>query len=91
MRRRLRQSIPPSAVCRLPSAVCRPPSAVCRLHGAAWEVSSATLRVAGKDVALQFADALTRLRTMVVPGANQGTVQPVTKPAAKSPAQGAIP
>lgn len=57
----------------------------------AWEVSEATLRVAWKDVALQFADSLTRLRTPVVPGANQRTVRPVKKPAAKAPAQGAIP
>lgn len=57
----------------------------------AWEVSEATLRVAWKDVALQFADSLTRLRTPVVPGANKRTVRPVKKPAAKSPAQGAIP
>lgn len=53
--------------------------------------SEATLRVAWKDVALQFADSLTRLRTPVVPGANTRTVRPVKKPAAKSPAQGAIP
>lgn len=57
----------------------------------AWEVSEATLRVAWKDVALQFADSLTRLRTPVVPGANQRMVRPVKKPAAQSPAQGAIP
>ncbi len=58
---------------------------------AAWEVSESTLRVAWKDVALQFADSLTRLRTPVQPGANKRTVRPVRKPAAKSPAQGAIP
>lgn len=57
----------------------------------AWEVSEATLRVAWKDVALQFADSLTRLRTPVPLGANKRTVRPVKKPAAKSPAQGAIP
>lgn len=57
----------------------------------AWEVSEASLRVAWKDVAMQFADSLTRLRTPVVPGANKRTVRPVQKPAAKSPAQGAIP
>jgi hypothetical protein len=57
----------------------------------AWEASEATLRVAWKDVALQFADSLTRLRTPVQPGANKRTVRPVRKPAAKSPAQGAIP
>ena len=57
----------------------------------AWEASEATLRVAWKDVALQFADSLTRLRTPVVPGANKRTVRPVKKPVAKSPAQGAIP
>ena len=42
-------------------------------------------------MALQFADALTRLRTPIVPGANQRTVQSVKTPAAKSPTQGAIP
>ena len=68
MSRRLRPFALPSAVRRLPSAVCRPPSA-------SWKVPEATLRVAWKDVALQFADALTRLRTPVVPGANQRTVQ----------------
>lgn len=57
----------------------------------AWEASEATLRVAWKDVALQFADSLTRLRTPVLPGANKRTVRPVKKPAVNSPAQGAIP
>ncbi len=57
----------------------------------AWEVSEATLRVAWKDVALQFADSLTRLRTPVVPGSPKRTVRPVKKPATKVPAQGAIP
>lgn len=57
----------------------------------AWEVSEGTLRVAWKDVALQFADSLTRLRTPVLPGATKRTVRPVKKPVAKSPVQGAIP
>lgn len=59
---RLRPSSRTSAVCRPPSAVRRPPSP--------------TQRVAWNDVALQFADALTRLRTPVVPGANRRTFNP---------------
>ncbi len=57
----------------------------------AYEVSEETLRVAWKDVALQFADSLSRLRTPATPGAPKRTVRPVKKPAAKTPAQGTIP
>ncbi|MCX5761101.1 MAG: hypothetical protein NTW72_06285 [Gemmatimonadetes bacterium] len=39
--------------------------------------SAATLRVAWKDVALQFADALTRLRTPGTPAASNRLARPV--------------
>jgi len=57
----------------------------------AFEASEATLRVAWTNVALQFADSLKRLRAPAVPGTKARPVRPIKKPAAKSPAQGAIP
>ena len=56
----------------------------------AYEVSEATLRVAWRDVALQFADSLTRLRAPNPPAAAKRPTRPVRKPkGAPSPASGA--
>jgi hypothetical protein len=57
----------------------------------AWEVSEETLRVAWKEVALQFADSLAQRRAPRAPAATKRPIRPVKKPAPTAPAQGAIP
>lgn len=57
----------------------------------AWEVSEATLRVAWKEVAMQFADSLAQLRAGRSPATTKRPIRPVKKPAPKAPAAGAIP